>query len=234
MPLYIWNGSQYVRVDDGAGNIQIKNVVYDANKDGIIDADKIAPHTHTLSDINLEGDFIPSADKTYNIGSRTARWLDGWFAGSLGLGVIAEPGTTLKVDVIYEDSYVEVASDSEEKTYPQNTSGASDWVVSGQSTFTENGIATKVKIQFDAYWDAGGGGIVGYAYFYENGVERISWDLADIGSWKTFSGEFVTTLKTADYELKISTTSFGGSYHVHIRNRHLFMKKLYLGIKAGE
>ena len=42
MPLYVWNGSEYVRVDDGAGNIQIKNVVYDVNKDGIIDADKIA------------------------------------------------------------------------------------------------------------------------------------------------------------------------------------------------
>jgi len=87
LPLYIWNGSQYVRVDDGAGNIQIKNVVYDANKDGIIDADKIAsltrdkitdffsspfwdnipdkpsefppePHTHTVSDItDIEGKY---------------------------------------------------------------------------------------------------------------------------------------------------------------------------------
>lgn len=37
MPLYIWNGSQYVRIDDGAGNLNAKNKVYDTNLDGVVD-----------------------------------------------------------------------------------------------------------------------------------------------------------------------------------------------------
>jgi hypothetical protein len=43
----VWNGSAYVRIDDGAGNINTKNVVYDTNKDGIIDATKIANLTRS-------------------------------------------------------------------------------------------------------------------------------------------------------------------------------------------
>ena len=47
MPLYVWNGSEYVRIDDGSGNINTKNAIYDVDLDGLVDADKIASLTRS-------------------------------------------------------------------------------------------------------------------------------------------------------------------------------------------
>jgi len=55
MPLYVWDGSKYVRIDDGSGNLNAKNKVYDADLDGLIE--QLASHTHSRGDIS---DFFSS------------------------------------------------------------------------------------------------------------------------------------------------------------------------------
>jgi len=57
MPLYVWNGSEYVRIDDGSGNLNAKNKMYDTDLDGIVDQAVAGPHTHVRADIS---DFFSS------------------------------------------------------------------------------------------------------------------------------------------------------------------------------
>ena len=179
--------------------------------------------------VYINGSVFPFHDKEYNNGTKEFRWLDGWFAGDLGLGVIKNIGDTLTVGVIYEDSYTEVASKPDELTYTLDLGDeVVDYVIGNLDTYTKNGIITGVKLQFDGKSE--------HAYrvyykLYENSVEVLSIEINST-DYNTFSAEYNCLKSSAFYECKIYNDYADGET-VSIKNRYLYFKKRYIGIKAG-
>ena len=179
--------------------------------------------------LRVNGIVGPYLDAQFDNGIRMSRWLNGWFAGDLGLGVIKNIGDTLTVDVIYEDSYTEVASKLDELTYTLDLGDeVVDYVIGNLDTYTENGIITGVKLQFDGKSE--------HAYrvyykLYENSVEVLSIEINST-DYNTFSAEYNCLKSSAYYECKIYNDYADGET-VSIKNRYLYFKKRYIGIKAG-
>lgn len=180
-------------------------------------------------EIRANENVRPVFDNQKDLGIRNMRWNDGWFAGSLALGVIKNIGDTLTVDVIYDDAYTEVASYLDETNTDTLSAWVDDWVIGTLSTYTENGIITGIKLQFEYnnYDDTDN-----WSYrLLEDGVEVMSFTLT-ANSSGTLSGEYNTLKTSADYKTQIYSTSWQ-SENWKIRNRYLYFRKRYLGIKSG-
>lgn len=179
-------------------------------------------------EVLVNGKVSPYNNDTYDLGEMYRRWLNAWFAGSVGLGVIKSPGSTLTVDVIYDDYYVEVASDHTLKIYDMDVDQiADDWQIGTLSTFTANGVVTGIKIQIksaattqDAIYR-----------LYEDGVEIVSFYCGSSADFIIYSAETNSIKRAATYEGKVIKTTKAGI--VSIVSRYLYFKKRYLGIKAG-
>jgi len=175
--------------------------------------------------------FYPVIDKDASIGQAMNRMNEGWFAGNLGLGVIKNVGETLTVDIIYDDSYSEVASYLDEQVYNLNNGDSVvDWDIGSLTTFTENGVITGIKVQFDAYHSQIG--TIHYK-FLENGVEVYSQAITAHLNYSTYSFE-LNTLKTNATYRGVVVNNSGETLNAYIRNRYMYFRKRYLGIKAGQ
>ena len=186
------------------------------------------PSFYFNKNVLVNGDAHPYENEAYNLGEVHRRWLNAWIGGDLGLGVIKSPGTTLTVDVIFDDAYVEVASMPTETTYDLRAGEEeTDWKIGTLSTYTTNGIITGIKIQIESRSST-----YSAAYkLYEDGVEILSFGCGRSTAYRIYSGETKTTKKSATYEGKVKKSSKDGT--VSIKNRQLYFKKRYLGIKAG-
>ena len=78
--------------------------------------------------VSVCGALFPYVNNRFDLGKVDTRWINAWIGGNLGLGVIKSPGTTLTVDVIFDDAYVEVASKPTETTYIlRSAADITDW-----------------------------------------------------------------------------------------------------------
>ncbi len=169
------------------------------------------------------GSITPSKDKTYNLGLKNTRFKDSWVGGNLGIGVIKEPGSTLTVDIILDDAYTEIASYLDETNTTTTTGWADDWDIGALDTYTD------VKLQFD-YNNYSSSDNWQYRLL-EDGVEVLSFTLP-ANSTGTLSGEYTTLKQSCEYKTQINSTKWhDGNWK--IKNRYLYFKKRYLGIKAG-
>lgn len=176
----------------------------------------------------VNGKVYPAQTEAYDLGEMNNRWLNAWIGGNLGLGVIKKPGTPLTVDVIYDDAYVEVASKPEKHSYSYVTGGiAEDWIIGTLSTFTANGIITGIKIQIEALSPSSSA----VYKFYEDGVEILSFQCGKSSKYTIYGAETNTIKKSAWYRARVVKTTSEGK--VEIKNRRLYFKKRYLGIRAG-
>lgn len=168
-------------------------------------------------------------DKLIDLGRRENRWLNGWFAGSLAVGVIKNIGDTLTVDVVYDDTYTEVASYLDETNAYDLATWVDDWVIGTLDTYTENGIITGIKLQFE-YNNYDSDDDWSYRLL-EDGVEVMSFNLP-ANSTGTLSGEYTTLKTSAEYKTQLYSLAYN-SDNWKIRNRYLHFRKRYIGIKAG-
>jgi len=172
--------------------------------------------------------LIGTPDKSKSIGNSIVRFSDGWFAGSLALGVLKDVGDNLTVGVVYHDSEVEKASNLTENS-TNSTNWVDDWDIGTLETVTENGILTRIKLQFDVYQT--NTTEPSYYRFLEDGVELGSWSYTNT-TYETKSYEFYTKKTSAAYKTQFKT--YASSYTIYVKNRYLYFAKHYLGIKAGE
>ena len=178
--------------------------------------------------VSVCGALFPYVNDRFDLGKVYSRWINAWIGGNLGLGVIKSPGTTLTVDVIFDDAYVEVASKPTETTYDlKSGEDVTDWDIGTLSTYTTNGIITGIKIQIESRSST-----YNARYkLYEDGVEILSFYCGNSTTYRIYSAETNTTKKSATYEGRVVKTNDSGT--VSIKNRHLYFKKRYLGIKGG-
>jgi len=174
------------------------------------------------------GALFPYINDTFDLGKVDRRWVNAWIGGNLGLGVLKRPGTTLTVDVIFVDAYVEVASKPTETTYDlKSGEDVTDWDIGTLSTYTTNGIITGIKIQIESRSSTD----TALYKLYEDGVEILSFYCGHSTTYRVYSAETNTTKKSATYEGRVIKYNDPGT--VSIKNRHLYFKKRYLGIKGG-
>lgn len=170
----------------------------------------------------------PYKNNAYDLGHVYYRWLNAWIGGNLGLGVIKSPGTPVTVDVIRDEAYVEVASMPTETTYDlKEAEDETDWNIGTLSTYTANGIITGIKIQIESLSSTPNA----IYNLYEDGDQILSFYCGNSSEYRIYSAETNTTKKLATYEGRIFKSVDSGT--VSIKNRHLYFKKRYLGIKAG-
>jgi len=204
------------------------NIKYDVDLDGNIEFSKVRIDT----DKDMNGKSLTNIQNIYingDLGSLSQRAVNGWFSGNLGLGVIKEIGESLTVDVIYEEDYYLKASDLAIRSYTLGGEQyVTDWDIGTLSTETENGAITKVKFQVSAYIEAGN---KYYYKLYENGVEKLSFYVTS-SSYQTYSGEYICLKSSASFKGRLYN-SYSVDIPAHVKNRYLYFKKCYLGIKAG-
>lgn len=85
---FIGDGSQLTGIVSGYGNTNV--AAYLTTHTGNVNAGNVVAGTiygnigggSTLSNVYVTGSLIPSANITYDLGSPTQRWRDGWFSGT--------------------------------------------------------------------------------------------------------------------------------------------------------
>lgn len=244
MGLYAWDGTKYVRIDDGAGNLDAKNKKYDSDLDNVIDLASI-PNTLTGKDADtVDGKHAsdignpPVYIKTRTDGTKI----------KLDLGTIttADDGQALSTKMVYdtETSYSELASYLNEYRFT-NTSWQTEHnfgTLSLPSNKNELQL-TKIKWQVDLcyYYRIDGWVCNTYNRLLVNGVEKASF-LADGYNWETFSAEFTTDLTSASFESQVyydpdlcydGYRLKGDCYNneAAIRNRYIYTKKVYYKVQ---
>ncbi|MCD6162310.1 MAG: hypothetical protein J7K40_07845 [candidate division Zixibacteria bacterium] len=189
-------------------------------------------HTHSVSDVTFNNSVIPTQDNAFDIGSHSDRFKNGWFAGSLGLGVIADVGTQLYVDIIYDDAYSQAYSNTSGTRY-QDTGTYQDFSTT-INYYTANGIITGVKVSIEFYnpnpFDMED---VGEYRIYEDGALVGS---VQVGTVPANS----TVTRIIEFNTKKTSATITGEWvqnvagYFWVTRRDIFLRKRFIGIKAGQ
>jgi len=185
-----------------------------------------------ITGVDMSGKSLMNVENIYinnNLGSESQRVKNAYFLGDLYLGFIKDIGSNLTVSVLKEEDYYEKASDLAERSYNVSPdSKVTDWVLGTLTTETQAGIVTGVKLQVDTYFETARSN---YYELYEAGIEKLSMAITST-TYQTLIGEYNTLKGSATFVGKIRGDP-NYSNTVYVKNRYLYFKKKWIGIKGG-